>query len=194
MGDTEHLRLEEMPELLSGEDADPLVRVLPHLAAGCPECRTAFQLFLDLQDRWGYWDATVVVHEPAVVEEHLGILLEPDYYEGKAALLHKDSDLPSWCLATRLLELSQEAGSDEKGLELALLGCRTAELLSGPYDPSYVADLQVRLLSRAATLFKHLGEHRAARDYLSRAAVLLDVGTGDPQVAADLLSAKRSPM
>jgi hypothetical protein len=72
------------------------------LAAGCGECQATFQRLLDLQARWGYWDAAVIVFEAAIVEDQLRILLEASSSRARAALIQSDPDLPGWCLAVRL--------------------------------------------------------------------------------------------
>lgn len=185
---TAHLQPDELALLFTDDAPSILHRIASHLARGCEDCRQQIARVVELQERWGHWDPGVLIAEDEIVEAHLRDLLAPSGFEAQAAYLDENPEIAGWCLAVRLLELSEQ-GTDLEGLHRAHLALRVAERLGPAHDPSYVVDLQARCLARCGALLKRLGEANAAAEALLRARLLMDKGTGDPALLDEVAQA-----
>jgi len=181
-----HLEDGELARILDEAEGPALLhRLIPHLARGCETCRMQFRRLEELQRRWGYWDPAVVVVEDEEVEAHLEELLATD---DPFAELAERPELSGWCLTVRLHELSL-ASEDGKALDTANLALWASQHLGGLYDPLHVADLQARILSRAAVILKRLGELRSAQWSFRQSKLALERGTGDPGIDQEVTEA-----
>jgi len=186
--ETAHLQPDELALLFTDDAPSLLHRIAPHLARGCEDCRQQLAHLVELQERWGHWDPGVLIPEADLLETHLQELLALPTFEARAARLDGNPEIAGWCLAVRLLELSEQ-GTDLEGLHHAHLALWTAERLGPPHDPTYVVDLQVRCLARCGVLLKRLGEPNAAAEALLRARLLVEKGTGDPVLLEEIAQA-----
>ena len=183
--ETTHLQPYELALLFSDEAPSLLHRIAPHLARSCEDCRQQIARVIELQERWGHWDPSVLVPEAELVEAHLRELLAPPSFGARALWLEENPEIAGWCLAVRLLELS-ESGADLEGLRYAYLALWVAECLGPAHDLTYVVDLKTRCLAQCGALLKRLGEPNAAAEAFVRARLLADKGTGDPALLEDV--------
>lgn len=186
--ETAHLQPDELALLFTDDAPSILHRIASHLARSCEDCRQQLAHLVDLQERWGHWDPGVLVSEADLVEAHLHELLALPTFEARAGWLDGNPESAGWCLAVRLLELSEE-GTDLEGLQHAHLALWTAERLGPAHDASYVVDLRARCLARCGALFKKLGETNASSEALLRARLLAEKGTGDPVLMEEIVQA-----
>ena len=186
--ETAHLQPDELALLFTDDAPSILHRIAPHLARGCEDCRQQLARLVELQERWGHWDPGVLIPEVDLLAAHLQELLALPTFEARAARLDGNPEIAGWCLAVRLLELSEE-GTDLEGLHHAHLALWAAELLGPAHDASYVVDLRARCLARCGALLKRLGETNASAEALLRARLLAEKGTGDPVLLEEIAQA-----
>lgn len=186
--ETAHLQPDELALLFTGDAPSILHRIAPHLARGCEDCRQQLARLAELQERWGHWDPGVLIPEADLLGAQLDELLALPTFEARAAWLDGNPEIAGWCLAVRLLELSEQ-GTDHEGLHRAYLALWAAERLGPAHDASYVVDLRARCLARCGALLKRLGETNGSAEALLRARLLAEKGTGDPVLLEEIAEA-----
>lgn len=190
--DSEHLSLEEIADLLSGEMhvEEVRARVVPHLAARCDECGHRLERVRQLQEEYDHWNESIAVREGMAAEALLEDLLSSPP-EARAARMEQDEELHTWGLCQLLLRRCRDGFSQEPALalELAQLAIRLTEHLPpSAYHEEWVGDLLARAWAHRGNGQRVLGELGGAHGDLRRAQQIFDKsGSGRPAVAAEIL-------
>jgi hypothetical protein len=185
-----HLPPELVARLLSGRvEADELARdVLPHLLSLCPGCQATRDRLEELQRDVGHWDYAVALAEgpqaPALWRR-----LEPLSHADRLAAVESDPAFHSWGLCRLLLALAAVAAAEPPATaaRLAALAVAVANRLDDAYHPSWVRDLRALAFARLGDARRAMGELMSAGHALESARSLLQAGTGDPALEAELL-------
>ena len=190
--DSEHLSLEEIADLLSGEMHVEQIRerVVPHLAAHCAECRTRLEQVRQIQEEYDHWNESIAVREGLEAQALLDDLLSSPE-DLRAARMEEEEAFHTWGLCQLLLHRCRDVVAQEPAhaLELAQLAIRLAEHLPpSAYHVEWVGDLIARTWAHRGNAQRVLGELGAANVDLKRAQQIFDrAGSGRRGVAAEIL-------